>query len=212
MPPPVKDQLVAITGAASGIGRATAELLASSGALLSLADVNGEAVQRVAETLTADGASVLWKKVDVRDAEETDKWVRETVEHFGRKLDGKIDHFVAWEDGGLTSRRRRKPRRLIRAPQQGPGLRTQSLRVGLRRQCQGHLELHVRRAAQHAHKERGSRRRFHSERSVRGRHHWETPHCHLRRQQVCSHWYHKGCCERRRGVRHPHQCYCSGYG
>jgi len=36
----VKDKVVALTGAASGIGRALAHLLASKGAHLALADVN----------------------------------------------------------------------------------------------------------------------------------------------------------------------------
>jgi NADP-dependent 3-hydroxy acid dehydrogenase YdfG len=85
----IADHLFAITGAASGIGRATAELLAKRGALLSLADMDGEAVQQFAKTLADNGVSVISKAVDVRKREEVEAWITETVEHFGRPLDGK---------------------------------------------------------------------------------------------------------------------------
>lgn len=84
----ISGHLFAITGAASGIGRATAELLTKSGALLSLADMDHDAVQHLAKTLTDSGVSVLWKAVDVRKSEEVETWITETVEHFGRPLDG----------------------------------------------------------------------------------------------------------------------------
>lgn len=53
----IPGHLFAITGAASGIGRATAVLLANSGALLSLADMDEAAVQHFAKSLTDNGAS-----------------------------------------------------------------------------------------------------------------------------------------------------------
>jgi NADP-dependent 3-hydroxy acid dehydrogenase YdfG len=78
----------AITGAASGIGRATTELLAQSGALLSLADKDGEAVQHLAKTLTENGASVYCKLVDVRNRDEEEAWIACTFQHYDRNLDG----------------------------------------------------------------------------------------------------------------------------
>jgi NADP-dependent 3-hydroxy acid dehydrogenase YdfG len=84
----LKGQLIAVTGAASGIGRATSQLLAQSGAILSLADMNGEAVQHLAKSLTDNGGDAFWKQVDVRNREEVDAWIRDTVQIFGRPLDG----------------------------------------------------------------------------------------------------------------------------
>lgn len=84
----IKGQLVAVTGAASGIGRATSQLLAKNGALLSLADMDGEAVQQLAKSLTDNGVDAFWKRVNVRDREEVEAWVGDTVKHFGRPLDG----------------------------------------------------------------------------------------------------------------------------
>jgi NADP-dependent 3-hydroxy acid dehydrogenase YdfG len=85
----IEGHLFAVTGAASGIGRATSELLAESGALLSLADKDGEAVQHLAKTLTDNGIATYWKQVDVRNRDEVEAWVACTVKHFGRPLDGK---------------------------------------------------------------------------------------------------------------------------
>lgn len=87
----VRGQLFAITGAASGIGRATSQLLGRNGALLSLADKDGEAVEQFAKELTDTGADVFWKEVDVRDRNAVDGWIGDTVRKFGRALDGEFN-------------------------------------------------------------------------------------------------------------------------
>ena len=71
----LEGELILITGAASGIGRATAELLASKGSILSLADMDEKELKDVAEQLIDDDAQVFWGKVDVRKREEVDSWV-----------------------------------------------------------------------------------------------------------------------------------------
>jgi NAD(P)-dependent dehydrogenase (short-subunit alcohol dehydrogenase family) len=48
-----------ITGAASGIGRATAQAASRQGALLILTDINGPALEAVAKQIRADGGQVL---------------------------------------------------------------------------------------------------------------------------------------------------------
>ena len=81
-------KVVAITGAASGIAAATAKLLASRGASLSLADVQQEALEtQAAEIKQTYHVEVITYVVDVRHAEEVDAWIGKTIEHFGR-LDG----------------------------------------------------------------------------------------------------------------------------
>lgn len=86
----ITGHLFAITGAASGIGRATSLLLAESGALLSLADKDGKAVQQFGTTLAENGVNVIWKQVDVRNRDEVEGWISGTVDHFKRPLDGKF--------------------------------------------------------------------------------------------------------------------------
>lgn len=80
---------IAITGAASGMGLATANLLASRGASISLADINENAVVKAAEQLPFQGRHI-WTRVDVRDTGSVDAWVKETVDRLGR-IDGAVN-------------------------------------------------------------------------------------------------------------------------
>jgi NAD(P)-dependent dehydrogenase (short-subunit alcohol dehydrogenase family) len=81
--------VIAITGAASGIGLATTHLLASRGASLSLADQNESALADVECELRGkySNLEVLTYIVDVRKEESVKRWMEVTLERFGR-LDG----------------------------------------------------------------------------------------------------------------------------
>ena len=61
------DRSVVITGAGSGIGRATAERLAAEGALLRISDVNEEGLEETAATCRESGATVTAVVSDVSD-------------------------------------------------------------------------------------------------------------------------------------------------
>ncbi|KAF2154453.1 hypothetical protein K461DRAFT_327400 [Myriangium duriaei CBS 260.36] len=80
---------IAITGAASGMGLATAKLLASRGALLSLADFNGTALQTALDSLPGSESHIL-SVVDVRNSKSVDAWIQATIDKFG-KLDGAVN-------------------------------------------------------------------------------------------------------------------------
>jgi len=51
----VKGRGVLVTGAASGMGRATAHLFAQEGALVAITDINEAGIARVVEEIKADG-------------------------------------------------------------------------------------------------------------------------------------------------------------
>ncbi|KAF5612176.1 short-chain dehydrogenase reductase SDR, partial [Fusarium sp. NRRL 25303] len=85
-----ENKVIAITGAASGMGLATAKLLGSRGALLSLADLNDAALQKVIKTLPGGPSRHLGVAVDVRKADSVQDWIDKTVEKFG-KLDGAVN-------------------------------------------------------------------------------------------------------------------------
>ena len=71
-----------VTGAASGIGRATAESLCAAGARAMLADINAQGVLDVAESLRAQGGTVGACHVDVADQASVAAMTLETVETF----------------------------------------------------------------------------------------------------------------------------------
>ena len=65
----IKGRVALVTGAASGIGRATALALAGEGAQLVLADINAEAVAETAREIDAVSRCLLAERVDVSDRE-----------------------------------------------------------------------------------------------------------------------------------------------
>lgn len=85
----LKDKVIAITGAASGIGEETARLFASKGAKLSLADVQSERLQNLKSELEQahPDAKILISIVDVSKREEVESWISTTVARLGL-LDG----------------------------------------------------------------------------------------------------------------------------
>lgn len=73
-----------VTGAASGIGRATALLCAQHGASVIVADINPPEGERVVAELAAAGSRGIYVQCDVSDPAAIEDMVRRTVEDFGR--------------------------------------------------------------------------------------------------------------------------------
>src|SRR5438445_9307737 len=79
-----KDKVALVTGAASGLGLATAKAFAESGASVVLADWNENAVRAAAEDLASKGHKTLAVRCDVSDDAQVEAMVRQTVAAFGR--------------------------------------------------------------------------------------------------------------------------------
>jgi NAD(P)-dependent dehydrogenase (short-subunit alcohol dehydrogenase family) len=73
-----------VTGAAAGIGYATAKMFAEAGASVALLDANGEAVGKAAESLAAAGHKAVGLKCDVSDESEVKANVERITSIFGR--------------------------------------------------------------------------------------------------------------------------------
>jgi 3-oxoacyl-[acyl-carrier protein] reductase len=92
----LEGKVAIVTGAASGFGRGIAERFAEEGAKVVIADLDGEAAERVADAIGGDALGV---KVDVSDGDAVAALVEGTSARFGR-----IDIVV--NNAGTTHRNR----------------------------------------------------------------------------------------------------------
>lgn len=76
-------KVVAITGAANGIGKELARRFAGAGARLALADIDADNLEGLAKHLREEGADVRTSVFDVRHFDAMDAFARETFEAFG---------------------------------------------------------------------------------------------------------------------------------
>src|SRR4051794_10479687 len=73
-----------VTGAGSGIGRATAQLFATEGAAVAVVDLRADAAQETVDKIAADGGQALALAADVSVAEEVESAVTRAVGELGR--------------------------------------------------------------------------------------------------------------------------------
>lgn len=79
-----ENKVALVTGAASGIGLATAKAFAQAGASVALVDVNGEAARAHAEALVAAGHKAIGLRCDVAEIDQVEAMVKETIATFGQ--------------------------------------------------------------------------------------------------------------------------------
>jgi NADP-dependent 3-hydroxy acid dehydrogenase YdfG len=77
-------QIVAITGASSGIGEATAVACARAGATVSLAARRKQRIDELAERISQDGGRALAVETDVSDEAQANAFVQRTASELGR--------------------------------------------------------------------------------------------------------------------------------
>ncbi len=80
----LKDKVALVTGAAQGIGQATAMRFAREGAHVVGCDINAEGVKKVTQEVVALGRKSLWFPVDVSNLSQVEDMVKKTAEAFGR--------------------------------------------------------------------------------------------------------------------------------
>ena len=87
----LRDRLVLITGAGSGLGAATAEVLAEAGASVLVADVDLERAEQVAGRVGAAGGTASPLFLDVTDETSITQTVKEVAAGYGR-LDALVNN------------------------------------------------------------------------------------------------------------------------
>ena len=80
----LQDKVVFITGASSGIGRATAERLGGMGCKIALASRNQDALAETARNIEARGGQALVVPTDVTQSQAVEQAIAATVARFGR--------------------------------------------------------------------------------------------------------------------------------
>jgi NAD(P)-dependent dehydrogenase (short-subunit alcohol dehydrogenase family) len=79
----LEKKVAIITGAGSGIGKATAELFAKEGAKVIVSDINEEHGKSVADEIQKKGGEAFFIKADSSKPEDNEALVKQTVEHYG---------------------------------------------------------------------------------------------------------------------------------
>jgi 3-oxoacyl-[acyl-carrier protein] reductase len=79
----VKGLTVLVTGAASGMGRATAHVFATEGANVAVTDLSADGTQAVANEIADRGGTARAWTLDVAHADDVDKVVNDVAAHFG---------------------------------------------------------------------------------------------------------------------------------
>ena len=77
-------QVVLVTGAANGIGQATAERIASEGGQVVCTDVQTEAVEATAKEIEAAGGRAVARTSDISNPDSVTEVINQTLEEFGR--------------------------------------------------------------------------------------------------------------------------------
>lgn len=90
-------QVVLVTGAGQGIGKACALAMAKAGADVAVVDINGESAKETAAAIAALGRRSLALRADLGNVAEIDRMIGETIAAFGR-----IDTLV--NNAGVTRR------------------------------------------------------------------------------------------------------------
>ena len=79
----IRGKVAVVTGAASGMGEATAALFADEGAHVAALDINEEPLQALADRIAAAGRSIRAWRLDVADGDAVARVIAAIAAHFG---------------------------------------------------------------------------------------------------------------------------------
>ena len=91
----LRDKVIVITGAASGIGRACALRYAQEGAQVVLADLNADGGEAAAQEITSNGGQAVFQHTDVSVTAQLDALLKRAIDVYGQ-----VD---VWHNNAFTS-------------------------------------------------------------------------------------------------------------
>jgi glucose 1-dehydrogenase len=95
--PLLEGKVAIVTGAAMGMGEATAKLFAEAKAKVVIADFNEEKGRAVTDAINSSGGEAAFVKVDISKSEEVQKMIKFAVDTFG-KLDVAVNNAALTPD------------------------------------------------------------------------------------------------------------------
>src|ERR1700742_5228686 len=96
--PRLEGKVAVITGAGTGIGRATAKLFAEQGARVVVAELNGAAGEQTAQLIAQAGGEAIAVTTDVTEPDSIQATINTAVQHYGAL------HVLHNNAGGSTAR------------------------------------------------------------------------------------------------------------
>ena len=87
----VSEKVIIVTGAGSGLGRASAIMLAKEGAKVAIVDINDKDGQAAAAEIEAAGGTAIFRHLDVSNAAEVEAVFKAVYETFG-KIDALVNN------------------------------------------------------------------------------------------------------------------------
>ena len=96
----LEDKVAIITGAATGIGRATAQLFASEGAKVAAVDRNVSDGEKTVSAIKEAGGEAIFIDTDVSKAKEVKSMVEQAISAYG-KLDVLVNNAAIWVPSGV---------------------------------------------------------------------------------------------------------------
>jgi NADP-dependent 3-hydroxy acid dehydrogenase YdfG len=130
--------VVAVTGASSGIGEATARACAKAGAAVSLAARRMDRIEELAERITGDGGTALAIETDVGEEDQANAFVTRTVAELGR-LDVLVNNAGVMLLGAIADAPTEEWRRMLHANVYGVLYCTHAALPVMREQGSGHI-------------------------------------------------------------------------
>ena len=91
-----KNKIAVVTGAAAGIGRATAMRFAEEGAVVAILDLNEDGIKRVAEELSGSVGEVIPYVCDISDEARVNEVFGDIISRFGR-VDILVNNAALWK-------------------------------------------------------------------------------------------------------------------
>jgi clavulanate-9-aldehyde reducatase len=134
----LSNQVVAVTGASSGIGEATALACAGAGAAVALAARRADRIQGLAERITADGGRAIAITTDVADENQADTFIERAHSELGR-LDVLVNNAGVMLLGPIENAPTEEWRRMIDANVYGVLYCTHAALPLMRAQGSGHI-------------------------------------------------------------------------